>query len=149
MIGCVKTSGRLAAFAVAGLLAALPACSGPDGRGGGAGARTGADARAGARTGADTARTKAPGTVFRAGHPGAAGAGDPYFPKLGNGGYDVTHYALNLAYDPGSGRLEGTAEITAKATADLSAVNFDLLGLEVLAPPSTAARRGSATTGRS
>ncbi|WP_399434444.1 M1 family metallopeptidase, partial [Streptomyces sp. WAC05950] len=119
----MKTSGRLAAFAVAGLLAALPACSESDGRDGGG---------AGARTGADTARTGAPGTVFRGGRPGAAGAGDPYFPELGNGGYDVTHYALTLSYDPGSGRLEGTAEITAKATADLSAFNLDLLGMEVL-----------------
>ncbi|MEU7604916.1 M1 family peptidase, partial [Streptomyces sp. NPDC041003] len=70
--------------------------------------------------------------MFRGGRPGASGAGDPYFPELGNGGYDVTHYALTLAYDPGSGRLEGTAEITAKATEDLSAFNLDLLGLEVL-----------------
>lgn len=133
MIGCVKTSGRLAAFAVAGLLAALPACSGSDRHGGGGtGAPTGADVRAGARSGADTARMGAAGTVFRGGHPAAAGAGDPYFRTLGNGGYDVTHYGLTLAYDPGSGRLEGTAEITAKATEDLSAFNLDLLGMEVL-----------------
>ena len=26
--------------------------------------------------------------------PGAAGLGDPFFPKAGNGGYDVAHYAL-------------------------------------------------------
>ncbi|MFD7631250.1 M1 family metallopeptidase [Streptomyces sp. NPDC059851] len=122
----MKTSGRLASFAVAGLLAALPACSGPDGRGGGG--RTGA----GAPAGAVTAQPGATGTVFRGGRPAAAGAGDPYFPELGNGGYDVTHYALTLAYEPGTGRLEGTAEITAKATEDLSAFNLDLLGMEVL-----------------
>ncbi|MYV66583.1 M1 family peptidase, partial [Streptomyces sp. SID2131] len=29
------------------------------------------------------------------GTPGAAGLRDPYFPKLGNGGYDVGHYALS------------------------------------------------------
>ncbi|WUQ56703.1 M1 family metallopeptidase [Streptomyces virginiae] len=129
----MKTSGRLAALAVAGLLAALPACSEPDGRGGGgAGVRTGADGRASARTGVDTAGTAAPRTGFRGGHAAASGAGDPYFPGLGNVGYDITHYALTLAYDPGSGRLEGTAEITAKATADLSAFNLDLLGMRVL-----------------
>ncbi|MER5964500.1 M1 family metallopeptidase [Streptomyces sp. NPDC002057] len=65
------------------------------------------------------------------GTPGTAGLRDPYFPKLGNGGYDVRHYALTLAYDPGSGRLDGTAEITARATQDLSAFNLDLAGLTV------------------
>ncbi|MBT2439651.1 M1 family metallopeptidase [Streptomyces sp. ISL-36] len=65
------------------------------------------------------------------GTPGAAGLRDPYFPKLGNGGYDVGHYALTLAYDPASGRLDATAEITARATQDLSAFNLDLAGLTV------------------
>ncbi|MFH9723176.1 M1 family metallopeptidase [Streptomyces sp. NPDC017254] len=65
------------------------------------------------------------------GTPGAAGLRDPYFPKLGNGGYDVRRYALTLAYDPGTGRLDGTAEITARATQDLSAFNLDLAGLTV------------------
>ncbi|MFG3042454.1 M1 family metallopeptidase [Streptomyces sp. NPDC048330] len=67
------------------------------------------------------------------GAPGAAGLRDPYFPKLGNGGYDVGHYALSLAYDPRTGRLDGTAEITARATQDLSAFNLDLAGLTVSA----------------
>ncbi|MER8041904.1 M1 family metallopeptidase [Streptomyces sp. NPDC094032] len=65
------------------------------------------------------------------GKPGAAGLRDPYFPRLGNGGYDVGHYGLTLAYDPASGRLDGRAEITAKATQDLSAFNLDLAGLTV------------------
>ncbi|WP_369145613.1 M1 family metallopeptidase [Streptomyces sp. R44] len=65
------------------------------------------------------------------GTPGAAGLRDPLFPKLGNGGYDVGHYDLTLAYDPASGRLDGTAEITARATQDLSAFNLDLAGLTV------------------
>lgn len=65
------------------------------------------------------------------GTPGAAGARDPYFPKLGNGGYDVRHYALTLAYDPKTRHLEGTAEITSTATQDLSAFNLDLEGLTV------------------
>lgn len=65
------------------------------------------------------------------GKPGASGVSDPYFPKLGNGGYDVTHYDLTLSYDPGTKRLNGTAEITAKATQDLSAFNLDLQGLDV------------------
>ncbi|MFD7321907.1 M1 family metallopeptidase [Streptomyces sp. NPDC059875] len=65
------------------------------------------------------------------GTPGAAGLRDPFFPKLGNGGYDVTHYALDLAYDPRSGRLDATAMITARAGQDLSAFNLDLAGLTV------------------
>ncbi|MEU9011179.1 M1 family metallopeptidase [Streptomyces sp. NPDC048479] len=65
------------------------------------------------------------------GKPGAAGTGDPLFPKLGNGGYDVQHYALTLGYDPKTGRLDGTAEITARATQDLSAFNLDFHGMTV------------------
>ncbi|MFE1438279.1 M1 family metallopeptidase [Streptomyces sp. NPDC058739] len=65
------------------------------------------------------------------GTPGAAGLRDPYFPKAGNGGYDVTHYGLDLVYDPGDGVLTGTAVITARATQDLSSFNLDLKGLDV------------------
>ncbi|MFB7517646.1 M1 family metallopeptidase [Streptomyces sp. NPDC056144] len=74
------------------------------------------------------------------GTPGAAGLRDPYFQKLGNGGYDVRHYDLTLAYDPASGRLDGSAAITARATQDLSAFNLDLAGLTV-----TGARVNGAT----
>ncbi|WP_328399144.1 M1 family metallopeptidase [Streptomyces sp. NBC_00390] len=65
------------------------------------------------------------------GTPGAAGLRDPLFPKLGNGGYDVRHYGLTLGYDPATGRLKGTAEITARATQDLSAFHLDLRGMTV------------------
>ena len=63
--------------------------------------------------------------------PGAPSAGDAYFPDLGNGGYDVTHYALNLTVDPPSNHVDGIATITATATQDLSRFDLDLLGLEV------------------
>ncbi len=63
--------------------------------------------------------------------PGAAGAGDPYFPKDGNGGYDVRHYRLDLDYDPATDRLAGVARIRARATQDLSRFNLDLDGLTV------------------
>ncbi|MFF0461572.1 M1 family metallopeptidase [Streptomyces mexicanus] len=65
------------------------------------------------------------------GRPGGSGLRDPYFPKAGNGGYDVSHYGLTLAYDPGRARLTGTAVITARATEDLSAFDLDLKGLRV------------------
>ncbi|MFD9395843.1 M1 family metallopeptidase [Streptomyces sp. NPDC060000] len=62
---------------------------------------------------------------------GAPGLGDPYFPKAGNGGYDVSHYGLTLAYTPVGNWLSGTAVVTARATEDLSAFDLDLAGLKV------------------
>ncbi|GAA4436786.1 M1 family metallopeptidase [Phytohabitans houttuyneae] len=63
--------------------------------------------------------------------PGEEGVGDPYFPKYGNGGYDVRHYKLAVRYDPSTDGLTGTATITAAATDDLSSFNLDLVGLSV------------------
>ncbi|MGI5523861.1 M1 family metallopeptidase [Micromonospora sp. CA-259024] len=63
--------------------------------------------------------------------PGAADLGDPYVPGRGNGGYDVTHYGLDVRYDPSTDRLTGRARITATATQDLSRFNLDLAGLDV------------------
>jgi Peptidase family M1 domain/Peptidase M1 N-terminal domain/Immune inhibitor A peptidase M6 len=63
--------------------------------------------------------------------PGAPGVGDPYFPLAGNGGYDVDHYRLDIAYDPDTDVLSGVATIRARATQDLSSFNLDLDGLEV------------------
>ena len=63
--------------------------------------------------------------------PGSAGLGDPFFPRAGNGGYDVQHYSLEFAYDPVTGRLDGTATITAVATQDLSRFDLDLRGFEL------------------
>ncbi|MFI1074146.1 M1 family metallopeptidase [Streptomyces puniciscabiei] len=65
------------------------------------------------------------------GTPGGSGLRDPYFPKAGNGGYDVGHYDLTLDYTPATRRLTGTAVITARATKDLSAFDLDLAGLHV------------------
>ena len=63
--------------------------------------------------------------------PGAAGAGDPYFPLDGNGGYDTEHYFLDLQYDPTTDVLGGSATIRARATQDLSRFNLDLERLTV------------------
>jgi aminopeptidase N len=65
--------------------------------------------------------------------PGADGAGDPYFPGYGNGGYDVGSYRLRLRYDPAGNQLTARATIRATATADLSRFNLDLTGLTVQA----------------
>ncbi|WP_149261099.1 M1 family metallopeptidase [Actinomadura sp. K4S16] len=63
--------------------------------------------------------------------PGAPGIGDPYFPYLGNGGYDVTHYHLKTAYDPGTDELTGTTTIKATATQNLSRFNLDFYKMNV------------------
>ncbi|MEU3950218.1 M1 family metallopeptidase [Streptomyces sp. NPDC029526] len=94
------------------LLAAVATACGGGGGGGGGGADGGVGASAD------------PG-------PSRSGVGDPYFPQSGNGGYDVAHYDLDLAYDPGPHHLAGTATVTARATEDLPALNLDLEGLDV------------------
>jgi aminopeptidase N len=65
--------------------------------------------------------------------PSESSAGDLYTPGDGNGGYDVQHYGLKLAIDPGdqAKALDGTAEITAQATKYLSRFDLDLTGLNV------------------
>ncbi|MFJ9566779.1 M1 family metallopeptidase [Streptomyces fuscichromogenes] len=63
--------------------------------------------------------------------PGADGIGDPYFPQLGNGGFDARHYDLDVAYAPDTGRLDGRTTLTARATQNLSAFDLDLQKLEV------------------
>jgi hypothetical protein len=63
--------------------------------------------------------------------PGAPGVGDEYFPLDGNGGYDVKHYDLELAYDPDTDTLTGVATIDARATQNLSRFNLDLDDLTV------------------
>jgi aminopeptidase N len=56
---------------------------------------------------------------------GAHGAGDPYFPHQGNGGYDVRHYDLRLSYHPATQHLRGTARINAVTTERLSTFDLD------------------------
>ena len=73
--------------------------------------------------------------------PGAEGAGDPYFPRAGNGGYDVAGYDIQVRYDPATDGIVGTTTITARATHDLSRFNLDLRlpadAVEVNSQPAT------------
>ena len=62
---------------------------------------------------------------------GADGIGDAYAPLLGNGGYDVQAYDLDLAWESVTSELSGTAVIEAIATMDLSAFNLDFYGFEI------------------
>ena len=62
--------------------------------------------------------------------PGAAGIGAPLFPTLGNGGYTVEHYDLELRYATAAPLqpLDGTVRITARATQALSQLDLDFAG---------------------
>jgi aminopeptidase N len=69
-----------------------------------------------------------PGTP---GGPRVTGAGDPYYPGLGNPGYHAEHYTLDLSVDPVRGALTGTARIQARSTQLLARFSLDLAGLTV------------------
>jgi aminopeptidase N len=62
---------------------------------------------------------------------GALGLGDPYFPEIGNGGYDVEHYALVLDVEMDADEVQAEATIRARATQDLARFSLDLHGLTV------------------
>jgi len=75
----------------------------------------------------------APAAAARAGTaptPGAAGIGDPLFPRLGNGGYDVLHYDLRLRYGTSapSQAVDGTIRVIARATQALLRFDLDFAG---------------------
>jgi aminopeptidase N len=63
---------------------------------------------------------------------GATGIGDPYFPALGNGGYDAQHYTLELTVDLDTNTIDATATLTALATQALRTFNLDYAGPQVL-----------------
>src|SRR6476659_10914370 len=71
------------------------------------------------------------GSAWAAFTPGSPGLGDPFFPLAGNGGYNVSHYGLDLSYEPSTNQLAGTATITATATQDLSRFDLDLRGFSI------------------
>jgi aminopeptidase N len=66
----------------------------------------------------------------QAASPGAPGIGDRLFPGLGNGGYDVVHYQLDVRYATRapSQPLDGTVTILARATQSLSRFDLDFAG---------------------
>lgn len=71
--------------------------------------------------------------VAGGGPPGSSGLGDPYNPAAGNGGYNVTHYDLDLDLDVATGALTGVATIDAVALDELGSFNLDLYDLNVSA----------------
>ncbi len=66
--------------------------------------------------------------------PGGRSAGDPYIPELGNTGYDVEHYTIQLALDPATDHVEGATTIEAVSKLHgLSEISLDFVGFEVSA----------------
>jgi len=65
--------------------------------------------------------------------PGARSLGDPLFPQIGNGGYQVKHYRIELDYDPATNEFEHGTEtaILARATQNLSELSLDFQDLDV------------------
>lgn len=64
----------------------------------------------------------------------AAQAGpDTLFPEMGNGGYDVRLYGLDLRYEPGTNQAVATVRVRATATRTLETVPLDYAGPRVTA----------------
>ncbi len=74
--------------------------------------------------------TAAAATAQTAGTPGV---GDPYYPLLGNGGYDVQHYTVELNVDVENELIAGVTTIEAVAAQSLSRFNLDYFGPEIAA----------------
>jgi aminopeptidase N len=91
----------------------------------------------------------APATAQAPPSPGAADIGDPLFPGLGNGGYDVRHYTLDLRYASTAPVQTVPAVVTvqARSTQALSRFDLDFRGdyvdsVEVDGAPATFSRDG-------
>lgn len=91
----------------------------------GAGCTTGAHAKA-----RPSAKPSLTAVLVRA-DPTLAGAGDPMFPLLGNAGFDIGHYDLDLTWAPNRRTLSGTATITATSLRSLRTFDLDLAGMTV------------------
>jgi aminopeptidase N len=78
------------------------------------------------------ARTATPPTLTQDSMLGASGLGDSLYPGLGNGGYDVQHYTIDLTInDVGTSDLNSVVTIEATATQNLSSFNLDFIGFTV------------------
>jgi aminopeptidase N len=77
--------------------------------------------------------------------------GDPYFPELGNSGYEAQHYTLDLTVDMAANTISGTATIKALALQQLARFNLDFTGLTISSvsvndKPAEHSRRGHELT---
>ena len=62
---------------------------------------------------------------------GSKGIGDPYFPKAGNGGYEVKKYDVALDITPAANTVDGDIDIKLRAKEPLSRFDLDFLGPEI------------------
>jgi aminopeptidase N len=62
---------------------------------------------------------------------GAAGIGDKYFPKAGNGGYDVKHYDVAMTIQPGTNTVDAKVTIKMRALKELSSFDLDFRGPDI------------------
>lgn len=60
------------------------------------------------------------------------GSGDSRYPRLGNMGYDVLHYAVDLTFDPEPNTISALVVVTARATEPLAAFSLDFLGFDIV-----------------
>jgi aminopeptidase N len=58
-------------------------------------------------------------------------AGDPYSPELGNSGYDVQKYLLQLTLNPASNYILAHVTITATATTQIEQIGLDFIGFDI------------------
>lgn len=67
--------------------------------------------------------------------PGARTLGDELFPQIGNGGYDASHYEIELDYTPSTNVFNAGTKttMTATATQDLSEFSMDFQDIPVSA----------------
>jgi aminopeptidase N len=62
---------------------------------------------------------------------GSDGIGDPYFPQMGNGGYDVQHYDVDVNVDMNVEEIRAAVRIDARSLQRLSRFNLDFKGLTI------------------
>ncbi|MFC8516226.1 M1 family metallopeptidase [Streptomyces sp. NPDC057257] len=63
--------------------------------------------------------------------PGPETLGDPVFPSLGNDGYRVAAYHLDLAYDATTKLVDAQATLKIRTTQALTRLSLDALGLDI------------------
>ncbi|MBC2900614.1 M1 family metallopeptidase [Streptomyces cupreus] len=80
-----------------------------------------------------TVAPSAHATGGRSGTPGPETLGDPVYPALGNDGYRVSAYHLDLAYDATTRLVDATATLRIRTTQSLTRFSLDALGLDIRA----------------
>ena len=78
-----------------------------------------------------TTTTTIPAPVPQLPEASQASIGDPTYPGLGNAGYDVQHYTIDLVWQPDDAAIGVVTAIDAVATNDLDEFNLDFRGFDI------------------